>query len=138
MKKWWSLAVVVLTAGALSACSSSQVFTADPGITKSRVPSVEQNTVPPGQLRASSEALETGKRKWRVGNNKNALKAFKRSIEKNPYNFEAHYWLGLINRDHHNRHRSRALLNAMPRLPFRRALMRRPYPFQTTVFRRQS
>lgn len=100
MKKWSILAVLVVAAFALSACASNKrVYKADPTITKSKVPTAEPQMIPPGQARASVEALETGKRKWRVGDTKNAIKAFNRAIEKNPYNFEAHYWLGLVNRD---------------------------------------
>lgn len=68
-------------------------------VVKSDVPSLEEQTVPPGQQRASSEALENGKRKWRVGDEKAARALFQKSVHKNPYNFEAHYWLGVITRD---------------------------------------
>ena len=53
----------------------------------------------PALIRVSQEFLETGKRKWRVGDMKKAVKNFHKSIEKNPYNFEAHYWLGIVERD---------------------------------------
>jgi tetratricopeptide (TPR) repeat protein len=79
-------------------CSKETTY--NPTIVKAEVPSLEQQTVPPGQMRASAEHLETGKRKWRVGDEKNAAKAFEKAVVKNPYNFEAHYWLGVIERDH--------------------------------------
>ncbi len=93
---WFAL---LACAVALGACGKSATY--NPNEMKSDVPSLEQSTVPPGQLRASTELLETGKRKWRVGDEKHAVKSFKKSVEKNPYNFEAHYWLGIIARDNH-------------------------------------
>ena len=94
------LAILVAGLGiilASASCSSQAKF--DPIAAKSDGPTLEQQTVPQGQMRASAEFLESGKRKWRVGDSKHAIKNFKKSVEKNPYNFEAHYWLGTIERD---------------------------------------
>ena len=95
-------AILVVTGCALVAfvgCSKETTY--NPNVMKSDVPTLEQQTVPPGQMRASAEFLETGKRKWRVGDEKHAIKSFEKSLKKNPYNFEAHYWLSIITRDQH-------------------------------------
>lgn len=82
----------------LAGCGKGSTY--DAGVAKSDVPSLEQQTVTPGLQRASAEMLENGKRKWRVGDEKSAREFFAKATEKNPYNFEAHYWLGVITRDH--------------------------------------
>ena len=92
-------ALLVVAGCTLAAAGCSKGTTYNATALKSDVPSLEQQTVPPGQLRASAEFLENGKREWRVGNEKKALKKFRKAIKKNPYNFEAHYWLGIISRD---------------------------------------
>ena len=97
MKRWLILTVAVLFAAILGACGSHT--TANPTVVRNEVPTVQQQTIPPGQLRASAEFTETGKRKWRVGDMKNAVKAFNKALEKNPSNFEAYYWLAVIERD---------------------------------------
>lgn len=83
----------------LVSVSCSKQVTYDPITAKGDGPTLEQQTIPPGQMRASAEHLENGKRKWRVSDGKHALKEFQNSLKKNPYNFEAHYWLGIIERD---------------------------------------
>ena len=91
----------MVTCGALAVtagCSKGSTY--DAGVAKSDGPSLEQQTVTPGLQRASAEMLENGKRKWRVGDEKSARAFFAKATEKNPYNFEAHYWLGVISRDH--------------------------------------
>lgn len=95
-KLWWMVAFCA--SAALAGCSKGA--TNDSGLVKSDVPSLEEQTVAPGQQQASAELLENGKRKWRVGDEKSALTFFKKSLEKNAYNFEAHYWMGVICRDH--------------------------------------
>jgi tetratricopeptide (TPR) repeat protein len=93
----WIVAVGALAA--LAGCSKDSTYNAN--VAKSEVPTLEQQTVPPGEVRASAEFLETGKRKWRVGDEKAARMCFQKAVEKNPYSFEAHYWLGVLTRDHH-------------------------------------
>ena len=93
---WFAALAGILASGA---CSKSTTY--NPGSMKSDVPSLEQQTVPPAQMQASAEHLETGKRKWRVGDEDEATKSFEKALQKNPYSFEAHYWLGVISRDHH-------------------------------------
>lgn len=83
----------------IAGCSKNATY--NPSTAKSEVPSLEQQTVPPGQQQAAAEHLEAGKRKWRVGDEKSARKFFEKATEKNPYSYEAHYWLGVISRDHH-------------------------------------
>jgi len=99
MRKLWMIAALLVAMTALVACSSSRPPVVDPTVHTSSTPTVGQESLPPGQVRASQEMLETGKRKWRVGDMKNAAKAFERAINKNPYNFEAHYWLAMVQRD---------------------------------------
>lgn len=82
-----------------SGCSKGTTY--NPSELKSEVPTLEQQTVAPGQMSASAEFLESGKRKWRVGDEKAARSNFDKAVEKNPYSYEAHYWLGVISRDHH-------------------------------------
>jgi Tfp pilus assembly protein PilF len=98
MKKLSMVAAAMTLIVLMAACSKQVVR--ENNVIKGDVPTLEQQTVPPGAMRASAEFLETGKRKWRVGDNKHAVKNFRKSIEKNPYNFEAHYWLAVIERDH--------------------------------------
>lgn len=97
MKLGWMLGFCALAA--LAGCSKGA--TNETSVAKSEVPSLEQQTVTPGLQQASAEMLENGKRKWRVGDEKGARAFFEKSIEKNAYNFESHYWLGVISRDRH-------------------------------------
>jgi len=83
----------------LAGCSNHS--TSNTSVAKSETPSVERQAVPPGQLQASTEMLENGKRKWRVGDQKGARNFFEKAVAKNPYNYEAYYWLGVLCRDHH-------------------------------------
>lgn len=52
-------------------------------------------SVPPGLVVASEKALENGKKHLRKGNCRKAVHEFEKALEKNPNNFEAHYWLGV-------------------------------------------
>jgi Tfp pilus assembly protein PilF len=99
MKTLGTLAVGLCVLIAFAGCSREATY--NPNAMKDDVPSLEQQTVPPGQAQAASEFLETGKRKWRVGDEKNAVKNFQKALEKNPYNFEANYWLAIVERDNH-------------------------------------
>jgi Tfp pilus assembly protein PilF len=100
MKTWWILAAAALLV-AFTGCSR-QVTHSQATVTKSEVPVAAHQAVSPGLEHASAEFLETGKRKWRVGQMKEAQKNFSKALEKNPYNFEAHYWLALMERDERN------------------------------------
>lgn len=102
MKRWWITAGAALLVVAIAGCSRQVTHNNTAVITKSDAPPVAQQAVSPGLVRASAEFLETGKRKWRVGQMKQAQKAFAKAVEKNPYNFEAHYWLALMERDAKN------------------------------------
>lgn len=99
MKKWWITAAVAALVVAFTGCSRQATTNNRAVITKSDVPPVAQQAVSPGLQKASAEFLETGKRKWRVGQMKQAQKSFAKAVEKNPYNFEAHYWLAMMERD---------------------------------------
>lgn len=97
MKRWLILTAAIMLVAILGACGGST--TTNRTVVRNEVPTVQQQTVPPAQLRASAELTETGKRKWRVGDMKNAVKSFNKAIEKYPSNFEAYYWLAVIERD---------------------------------------
>jgi len=101
MKTWWILAAAAALLVAITGCSR-QVTHSQATVTKSEVPAAAHQAVSPGLEQASAEFLETGKRKWRVGQMKEAQKNFAKAVEKNPYNFEAHYWLALMERDGRN------------------------------------
>jgi Tfp pilus assembly protein PilF len=108
MKTWWTLVSAAALLVAFTGCSrqvtrNSTTTNPTPATaTKVETPSVVQQAVNPGMQRASAEFLETGKRKWRVGQMKQAQKSFAKAVEKNPYNFEAHYWLAMMERDARN------------------------------------
>jgi Tfp pilus assembly protein PilF len=104
MKRLGLVAIAIILVVGMAACSKQVVR--ESNVIKAEGPTLEQQTVPPGAMRAAAELLETGKRKWRVGDNKHAAKNFRKSIQKNPYNFEAHYWLAVIERDHRQWERS--------------------------------
>ena len=117
MRTWWILGAALVLVVAVTGCSKNTTY--NPTVVKSDVPSLEQQTVSPGLQRAAQEFLETGKRKWRVGDLKLATENFRKSLQKNPYNFEAHYWLGVVERDHQNwekagQHFAHAVQNCPP------------------------
>jgi Tfp pilus assembly protein PilF len=99
MKTLGTLVIGLCVLIAFAGCSKEATY--NPNAMKDQVPSLEQQTVPPGQARAAAEFLETGKRKWRVGDEKHAVKNFEKALEKNPYNFEANYWMAIVGRDNH-------------------------------------
>jgi Tfp pilus assembly protein PilF len=102
MKSRWLLMLTVAFAlAAFVGCSRS--VTHNTTVVKNDLPpTVGPEVINPGQVQASQEMLETGKRKWRVGQIKQARKSFAKAVEKNPYNFEAHYWLAMAERDGRN------------------------------------
>jgi Tfp pilus assembly protein PilF len=99
MKKWWITAGAAVLVVAITGCSRQVTHNNTAVVTKSDSPPLAKHAVGPGMERASAEFLETGKRKWRVGDMKHAQKSFAKAVEKNPYNFEAHYWLAMMERD---------------------------------------
>jgi Tfp pilus assembly protein PilF len=99
MKRRWIAAGAAVLVVAVTGCSRQVTHNNTALVTKSDVPAVAQQAVDPALVRASAEFLETAKRKWRVGDMKLAQKNFASAAEKNPYNFEAHYWLAMMERD---------------------------------------
>lgn len=101
MKSRWMFTVALaVAASAFAGCSRG--VTRNTTVVHNESPTAAQDAVNPGHAKASQEFLETGKRKWRVGQMKQAKKAFAKAVEKNPFNFEAHYWLAVLERDDRN------------------------------------
>jgi len=102
MKRIWITAIAAILLLAFTGCARQVTHTGPAVVTKQDAPPVAARAVNPGLQRASIEMLETGQRKWRVGQMKQAKKFFAKAVEKNPYNFEAHYWLAMTERDDQN------------------------------------
>jgi Tfp pilus assembly protein PilF len=94
------LAALAVATSVFAGCSGSA--TRNTTVVRNDTPAGAPAAVNSGHAQASQEFLETGKRKWRVGQMKQAKKAFSKAVEKNPFNYEAHYWLAVMERDDRN------------------------------------